>query len=311
MSVQILLATFNGARFLEQQLDSLLNQTYSDWCILARDDGSTDSTLDILKAFAKANPGRLELLEDQERGLGAKGNFARLLEHSTAPYIMFCDQDDVWLPQKVELTLTRMKALEDMHGEQTPLLVHTDLEVVNSDLQRIDFSFWRYQNLDPKVGEVWSRLLIQNMVTGCTTMLNRPLVKTSLPIPQEAIMHDWWIAIIAGLLGHIEAVPKATMLYRQHGKNDTGAKRWDWQYILKKTLSFYDTETLFKSIKAACNQAKPLQRYFYRLDPKTQQIIVSFSTLEDMGFWERRIFLLRHRILKIGYIRNIGLLLRV
>lgn len=309
--VEILLATYNGAEFLPAQLESILKQTYSNWRILARDDGSTDGTSNILKAFARANRGRLQLIEDRDKGLGARGNFARLLEHSMAPYVMFCDQDDIWLPNKIELTLTRMQALEALLGKEASILIHTDLKVVNRDLQEINASLWRYQGYYPEAGQSWNRLLIQNVITGCTMMLNRSLTMASLPIPREAIMHDWWIALVASLRGYIIAIPEATILYRQHGKNDIGAKRWGWRYLSKKLLTVWDREPLLQHLSKACKQAEQLHRYYHLLDSERQDVITAFVTLREMSFLRRRVFLLRHKILKLGLIRNIGLLLRV
>lgn len=133
-AVDILLATWNGERYLAEQIDSILAQSYSNWRLLIRDDGSSDGTRDIIGRYVSENPERLELIEGGAPGLGACGNFAYLMAHATSDYVMFCDQDDVWLPHKAERLLEEMQRLEEQHGTDQPLLVHSDLKVVGPDL---------------------------------------------------------------------------------------------------------------------------------------------------------------------------------
>jgi len=192
--IDILLATYNGAAFLEAQLESVVAQTHGDWRLIARDDGSTDRTPEILSAFQARHPGKVEILADGDGNLGLVRNFSRLLEHSDAPYAAFCDQDDVWIPEKLELSLAKMRELEREHGGDVPLLVFTDLEVVDEGLRVIDSSFWKYQKLDPKGGRCFSRLLVMNVVTGCSALANRSLARIAAPVPSQARVHDWWMA---------------------------------------------------------------------------------------------------------------------
>ncbi len=144
--INILLSTYNGSKYLKEQLDSLLSQTYKDIEIIVRDDGSSDDTLDILKSYD------IKLLETKQN-LGAMGSFAELLSYAVAnsdsEYFMFCDQDDVWNSQKIEKTLEKMQGMEEKFGD-IPLLVHTDLEVVDEELNTINSSFMKYQNINPK-----------------------------------------------------------------------------------------------------------------------------------------------------------------
>ena len=130
---QILLATYNGAEFLEEQLQSIMNQTYTNWEILARDDGSTDETMEILQRFQQAHPGKINIIEDNDGSLGAHGNFIRLMEESTADIICFADQDDVWHKSKMEQSISYLKTMHDKHGPDTPALVHHDMAVIDRD----------------------------------------------------------------------------------------------------------------------------------------------------------------------------------
>lgn len=297
-----------GERFLPQQLDSLLEQTLLDWHILARDDGSSDATLQILDSFAQANPGRLRLIQDTEQGLGARGNFSRLLGYSTAPYVMFCDQDDIWLPNKIEVTLAKMKALEAKYGSDTPLLVYTDLKVVDAGLSEIAPSFWQYQNLDPSANGL-NRLLVQIVATGCTVMINAPLRQLANPIPVQAVMHDWWLALVAACFGKLDYVAEPTILYRQHGQNDTGAKRFNLEYILNKAR---DVERIRKVNRASQQQAEAfLARFEEQLAPQQRQLVATYAELGRYNFLLRRYYVLRNGYFKTGLARNLGLLLWV
>ncbi len=168
------------------------------------------------------------IIPSEGQNLGACGNFSRLLEQADAPYVMFCDQDDVWLPDKIEITLAAMRELERQHGAETPLLVHTDLMVVDERLNRLGKSLWLFQCTEPQRLTKLNRLLMQNFATGCTVMINRALRDLAVPVPAEALMYDWWLALVATAFGRVAAVEDPTVLYRQHGRNDTGATRWSF-----------------------------------------------------------------------------------
>ncbi len=221
--IEVLLATYNGAAFLEHQIDSILEQSYGTWRVLARDDGSEDGTVEILRGYAARHPGRFVLIEDGAGNQGYRGNFSMLLERSTADYVALCDQDDEWYPNKLALCMQEMRAMEEIHGPVSPLLVFTDLEVVDEELEPIAGSLWDYAGLDPDISQRFSMLLIQNVVTGCTTLINRPLVVLSSPIPEAAAAHDWWIALTAAAHGHAAYLRTGTVRYRQHGSNMIGA----------------------------------------------------------------------------------------
>ena len=164
----ILLSTYNGAKYLKNQIDSLLSQSYDDFRIIARDDGSSDESSQILKSYDK-----IEIVDSQQN-LGAKGSFAELLEyavkHTDGEFFMFCDQDDVWKNDKIEKTLAKMQEMQYEYGD-IPLLIHSDVIVVDEGLEVMAGSFWKFQNINPK-RDVLPHLLLQNVVTGCTMMIN-------------------------------------------------------------------------------------------------------------------------------------------
>lgn len=221
--IQVLLATYNGAEYLQQQIDSVLAQTYPNLQLLARDDGSRDRTRDLLEQAVAAHPDRIRLMPPEEGTGNAKWNFMRLMQASTAPYVALCDQDDVWLPDKLERCMKVMRQLEQRFGAEVPLLVFTDLKVVDRELHEIDPSFWAHQHIDAdRIGSL-PYMLAQNVVTGCTSLMNRALVERSLTMTDAAYMHDWWIALTVCTFGHAQALHQPTVLYRQHGANVVGA----------------------------------------------------------------------------------------
>jgi Glycosyl transferase family 2 len=239
--VAILLATYNGERYLDELMHSLLSQTHQDCVIIARDDHSSDGTPEILERWSVAHPDKVSVLSDDRGNLRSLGNFGRLMELCDAPYFAFCDQDDVWLPKKVELAINEVRRLESQFGRATPVLVHSDLKVVDGDLREIAPSFFRYSNIDLGKAERLDHMLINNFVQGCASMGNRSLLELGLPIPDEVPYHDWWIALLATSCGVMRTIDEPTILWRQHGRNQVGAghrKRrsilWDARHILRQ-----------------------------------------------------------------------------
>lgn len=243
--VEILLATYNGEKYLKQQLNSLENQTYKNWRIIARDDGSDDKTLTILEEFKKNNPGKIKIYENKTSTHGPMNNFCKLMSLSRADYVAFCDQDDVWLPTKLEKTLNLMKKLEKNFGV-LPILVHTDLMIADKNLNVMFKSMIRTQKLNYSSTKSIKQIIVQNCVTGCTMMANRNLIKVCGSIPSGAVMHDWWLAIVACAFGKLEFLDESTIYYRQHGANTVGVtpiscgvvkrRRYLPLYVLKRMV---------------------------------------------------------------------------
>ena len=230
--IGILLATYNGELFLEAQLDSLLSQTHKNFLVIIRDDQSTDQTCSILSSYERNYPDKIKIVNANQANLGASGNFSFLVAYGInsqiefqLDYFTFCDQDDIWDSKKLEKQLEFMISLESKFAtkKSLPLLIHSDLEVVNEKAERISGSLICYQGLEISKNN-FSGLLTSNLVTGCTAMFNPALAKLAVPIPKEAVMHDWWIAIVASAFGKIGFVDEALVKYRQHAVNTVGAK---------------------------------------------------------------------------------------
>ncbi len=231
--VEILLSTYNGSKFLKEFIDSLFSQTYKDWILTVRDDGSKDNTTEITENISAKYPGKINLIKDELGNLGTCKSFLTLLKQAKADYIMFADQDDVWLPDKIEKTISKMFEVERKYAKTTPILIHTDLIVVDEKLNTIASSFWRYQGQNPEYKSL-NYLLVQNNVTGCTIMVNKALKDLVVQIPDKAIMHDWWLALVASAFGVIEYIPDQTILYRQHQSQNTGARKYSFWYFFQR-----------------------------------------------------------------------------
>ncbi len=240
MKIDILLSTYNGAPFLEELLQSLYAQTFTDWHLLIRDDGSTDGTIELLNQWWEKDKERITILNSENINLGPKRSFEKLLQQSEADYILFCDQDDVWLPHKIEHTLKKMQEPESKNPN-TPALVFSDLTVTDNNLQIVHPSLWKFTKVNPENINNIYKLIINNPVVGCTVMINKKLKEQALPFPAGAIMHDLWLAITAASHGKIVYINEPAVLYRIHSSNTIGVSRTDKKYYLKRLKDLHLT----------------------------------------------------------------------
>lgn len=222
------MATYNGAKFLSDQIQSIQGQTYSSWTLLVRDDRSEDNTLQIIVELS-ARDRRIRRIHDEHGRLGTAGNFGELMHlalEEGADVVFFSDQDDIWLPTKMMEQMSVLRKMEDSYGRDVPILVYSDLEVVNEQMQTIHRSFMHYQGLKHESDSPLRVLVIQNFVTGCATAVNRSLLRLAVPMPANVIMHDWWLALCAAACGQIGHLPNSTLWYRQHDSNQIGAQHF-------------------------------------------------------------------------------------
>lgn len=237
--IGILLATYNGGRYINQLLASIRSQSHTDFRLYVRDDGSTDDTVDIVTRASRQDD-RIRIVDDGRGNQRVVQNFARLMEHALADGCLatfFSDQDDVWHSDKVETGVRELKRMEAQHGTTAPILVHSDLEVVDSELKPLHPSFIQFSGITNNLEQPLQTLLVQNFVTGCTMLANRPLLEAALPIPKEAVMHDWWLALCAASLGEISFLDQPTIKYRQHEDNQVGATGFTYWQAIKKRLT--------------------------------------------------------------------------
>ncbi|HEY6988053.1 MAG TPA: glycosyltransferase family 2 protein [Bryobacteraceae bacterium] len=310
-AIDILLAVYNGEEFLPDFLDSLVRQSFRDFRLIVSDNMSSDRTLSILEEYRARLARPMFLLPPQNAFVSAHANFARVTEAAENEYIMFADADDVWHGDKIEKTLSAMKEAEARYGADTPILVHSDLTVVNHKLRRMHPSFWRYQFIDPRRTGL-NQLLLQNCVTGCTAMLNRRLLALGRPIPSDACAHDHWYALVASAFGRVVAIPDSLIEYRQHGGNVTGAKRWGVGYVADRARQLYGRDGARQTIARNIRQAEILlSRFNSQLNQDQRQLVENFAGIRDRGVVSRRYALIRNAFWKRGVVRNLGLLLAI
>jgi len=304
--IDILLSTYNGAEYLGEQLASIVAQDIDEWKLIVRDDGSTDDSVEIIEEFASRYPDKVFVISEPSVRLGAAASYDFLLTKSRSQYIAFCDQDDVWLPDKLKKLRECIQHFESISKPETPILVHSDLHVVNENLEKVADSFWQYQKLNPVKMQYLERLLVQNCVTGCASLINKPLLNNILPIPKNVIMHDWWVALIAAAKGEIHHLNAKTVDYRQHEKNDTGAKRWGLNFIFN---GLFRNRDLYKqSVIKTRDQAKALLQSG-KLSDDQAEVVSQYANLHDSGWFGRRLTIIRMGFFKYGFIRNIALFL--
>lgn len=306
MQVEILVATFNGAPYLPAQMESLLHQqTSASVRILIGDDGSTDATGSIIADFCVRHPGTIQALGCGP-GRGAAANFGRLLDSSRADYVFLCDQDDIWDADKVESSLQLMRDAERAHGKATPLLVFSDLRVVDRDLNLVAQSFWRYQNLDGHAVSLLS-LVMQNVVTGCTCLLNRALLSRALPLPDSVLMHDHWLALVAAATGRLLVLPRPTVSYRQHGGNEVGARAWSMRYVLRRARQLLDRDGAANALLVGHAQVQDLMdRLVGRLDERSAEELTAFLSLPHSSRIDRLRLVWRYGWRRQSVVRTLG-----
>ncbi|MEQ1667694.1 MAG: glycosyltransferase family 2 protein [Sulfuriferula sp.] len=216
--VSVVMATYNGEKYLRQQLDSILEQTYQHIELIAVDDASTDKTPSILEEYA-ALDSRVHVFP-AEKNLGLVANFERGLRLASGEFVVLADQDDIFRKNKIEWQLA---ALQD-HSDRD--LVMSDLSLIDADGKEIASSMWHYQRLNPKQGKPFRRLVYSNFATGCAMMFRRRLLELALPFPPDCLVHDWWLAVVSvsSKAGGICLVNEPLTAYRQHSSNVIGAK---------------------------------------------------------------------------------------
>ena len=295
------MAAYNGEKYIAQQLDSLIAQSYPDWELFIHDDGSADATPAIIERYAAAYPDRIHLIDAPSAG-SAKKNFLFLMREVDAPYIMFCDQDDVWNADKIERSLAALKALEDQKGADVPLLAFSDSVVADSELRVIDNSFLSYQYLDPKRIS-FPELMVQNVVPGNTVVFNRALLQYARKCSDAdaIIMHDWWCALIGAFFREIFFLEKSTLLYRQHNENSLGAKKYaPFNYPLAIVKCPGRIKESFVSTRA---QAAEFAKVFAL---GADSVPARYAAKDSMNKWQRLRFYGKNGIRKTGLCRNIG-----
>lgn len=289
----VILCTYNGEKYLKEQIKSIMEQDREDFCLLYSDDGSTDSTKAILQSLQEKYGRRMRAFPRPMHSGSPAKHFLSILsalakgevETENLEYIFLADQDDEWFPDKLSKTISVIKEEERKFGESLPILCHTDCSLVNSRGELLAKSYRRYQKL-PGASYRFSRLLLQNHVTGASVGINKALLQYCKEIPEQVKMHDHWLALLANCFGEIQYLPYATYAYRQHGENVLGAKKAsvlkECEERLAASKEKDKEDTIYSSYRALFAQGRELKRLFGdRLPEIKRKVLEAFLSLEE------------------------------
>ena len=245
--IEILMTAYNGEKFIREQIDSILNQSDTYWHLTISDDGSTDNTPEIIDEYVQKHPDKIRRHCSGCRFGNARDHFFHLMEQCKEEYMLFCDQDDVWFPEKVGTLRKALLDATEEYGRETPILVFSDQTVVDEKLNSIADSLMLYERRY-KSGFDYRKILFQNVITGCTMGINKALaiLAGSCIDTTQTIMHDWWIGATAAKFGKVIYIDERLSSYRQHGDNSVGAK--DATAIKRKLLNLKNIEDIRNNI---------------------------------------------------------------
>jgi rhamnosyltransferase len=297
--VNILMATYNGQAFLKEQLDSLLAQTYTNWELWVRDDGSTDDTLKILEAYKGSN---IKVYTNNTPAKGACSNFAELFrmakldEH--AKYIMFCDQDDIWLPHKIETTLSEMKRQEALYPGE-PVMIYSDLELIDNKGNTTGHSLRLKNKVDLK------NLVTFNYVLGCTMMTNRAMIQKVNHVPEQAVNHDYWIALVASIY-RSAYINKKLIRYRQHTQNASGNVAQNDSLSARIRRHIVEPRYEIEASKAKLTMLNEFYKHYAdELDPAKRKMLEEYLQAFDSGRLRACYLILKYQMFKKGFFQSL------
>lgn len=293
--IDILMATYNGEKYIGEQLDSILNQTYQDFRILIRDDGSTDNTLSIIKRYIESFPTKLSLIIDDKICRSAAKNFFQLVKYAESEFVMFSDQDDVWLPDKIEIML---KCICKDEFKNTPVCGFTNYSLIDGNSNDI-----LYNREILKSQYELKKLLSNNCALGCTMLLNDKLIDLLKKWTYtERTMHDWAAMLIAACCGKIIYLPERTICYRQHNNNVLGKKT-----LIRYVLTRLSLKEDRKRIDNYFIQAEYLKHYCNNRE--SLAILNDFCNIREGNKLHRIYSLIKKGFLSGNIIKKAGMLL--
>ena len=281
------MATYNGEKYLIEQIESIINQSYENWTLLIRDDISEDSTVSIIEEYEKKDS-RIRLLRDEKGNLGFVKNFEELLVQSQEDFIMFCDQDDYWLENKLEIYINELNKLLKEEIEE-PLLLHSNSFICDDNLEIIKEKFivskeaLRYKE---------NNYFFSYTVQGSTVLLNRKLIDIGLPFLESVTLHDRYFHLLAEFFG------KRVLKYRQHENNKIGARGNILEKILRKKYFDIEDRDLIIEIKKKYidilekEKIEKINDYLEVTNIQKSRFIRFFLSLDFEMNLKKRIFLL-------------------
>ena len=241
--IDILLPIYNGAKYIEEQIASLENQTFKDIKIIIRNDGSTDNSSDVIRKVCK-NYKNIQVLEDDLGNVGLARCLEILINNSSAPYYMFCDQDDKWKSEKIEKTFLKMREIEQADPDK-PVLICTDSACVDDNGDIIADSFYKSQKYVDVIGNE-TKMFAQNVVQGNTCLMNEACKQYIMPFPEYGL-YDHWAGVVICHYGVVYYLHEQTLWYRQHAGNILGASNIGIRYFTSKLLHVQRQYRIYRS----------------------------------------------------------------
>lgn len=325
--IEILLATYNGERFLPEQIESITSQSFKDYNILASDDNSSDCTFEILRSYESVLGEKIKVVQSNTHS--AKENFYNLLDMADAEYIALCDQDDFWESDKLEKSLKAIQRLEKRYGKETPILVHSDLEIVDENLNSQNKKMSEITGINEAIKyakkeskylytisneKSFSRYLVENNITGNTVIINKALLDI-YKRPEVSFMHDWWLGLIAFTFGKVGFLNECLVKYRQHESNELGAKNpLELRNIKKRNKKkirenydcmFAQVEEFLRLYKDELGKSRSADTYFAR------KYLNAFANMKSKNRISKIRDILKYSFFKSSKILTIGEMLNI
>jgi len=306
--IAIIMGTYNGARYISEQIDSIMNNSCQEFILHVCDDGSTDDTLKIVDDYMHMYPNKI-IIHKNQKNLNTINNMILWTQIIDSEYYMFCDQDDVWDKKKIEKSYSFIRKIEKENMGK-PVVIFTDAEVVDGKLEIIHKSFQKYESLSPyKLG--LEDLLMENKLLGCSVMFNKKtqiMLQVMKEIPHEIRMHDWWVGLIGAAFGKVAYLEDSLLKYRQHGGNVVGSMSV-LKYLFVNITKINEQKKILYSIFR--QGGKFLEIYREYLTCEEIQYLTTFSTIEKQPFFKRKYMFIKNRYRKTGFIKNVGMFILV
>lgn len=303
--VAVIMATYNGAKYIREQIDSILNNSYKDFELFIFDDGSNDDTMRIIGEYVEKNPQKVHFVQNTTN-VGVIKNFVSAICQIEANYYLFCDQDDYWNSYKIEHTIKAIKE-EDLKDRECPVVLYGDLEVVDRQLNKISESFYKHGNIEPKKIDL-PHLLMENKFVGCTMAINHAVKRYLSTDINGMRMHDWWIGLIGVTFGKVVYLDESLLKYRQSGNNTVGSSS-DISYTLRNLNAI---GALKKGLVENCHQARAFFDYYGGLIPEDKKdAFTLFGNLQEYNWIKRRYIVIKHGYLKTGFLKNLAIFILI
>ena len=301
----VLMTTYNGERYLREQLDSILGQKNCEFNLVISDDCSTDSTADILNEYAETFSGMIDVRIREEHIGSAAKHFFKLIEeirdderYVNSRYFALSDQDDIWMPGKLEVCIETLNKAVTGEGEYLPMLVHGDLLLADTSGIETSASMARSNHMRMDHTALNYRL-VENAVSGNTVVFNRKFMNT-LSFPENCVMHDWWMALVGESVGKIFYIDKALVRYRQHGENVYGSRK------------HFTAEEIKENYRNMYAQAEALlENHGGNMSTENREILEAFTGMQNQNRIKKIMTIFKYRFFKSSPVMTLGMMLKI